>query len=119
MNEPESSLRGFTNLREAVAFIVRRLESGKVEELFFELKEAQTILARNAEFLSYFSKFIFTPLLEIHQKVDLRELYNGKDFPEDGTEYKLGGHMMELGCIHIDFVKRECDWALQNIWLCR
>jgi len=51
--------------------------------------------------------------------LDLRERYAGRDFPKDQNRFKLGGHMAELGCVHIDFVNWDGGWRLWNISVCR
>lgn len=119
MTKPVSSTRQFSNLSEAVAFIAECLESGDSAELLSELGQAQEYLAQRPDHLEYFSKFVFGALRDVHRRTDLRELYKGRVFPEKSTQFKLGGHMQELGCIHIDFEKRDRGWVLRDIWLCR
>jgi len=113
------SIKQFLDLSEAVAFIAECLDSGACAELFSELEKAQEHVARRPDHLDYFSKFVFATLRDIHRRTDLRELYRGRGFPEESAQFKLGGHMQELGCIHIDFEKRERGWALRDIWVCR
>jgi len=48
-----------------------------------------------------------------------RQLYAAREFPAAGGSFKLGGHMRELGHVHIDFVRVAGGWALDDIWKCR
>ena len=54
-----------------------------------------------------------------HKKTSLQELYIQKEFPKAKDKFKLGGHMAELGCIHIDFIKIDDKWYLEDIWNCK
>ena len=119
MARPRSSTRQFHDLSEGVAFIAECLESGSIAELHSDLELAEERLARRPDDLDYFSRFVFAQLCDIHRRTDLRELYRDRAFPEDSEHFKLGGHMKELGCIHIDFEKGHHGWALRDIWLCR
>jgi len=64
-------------------------------------------------------KSVLERLRQRHQQTPLPELYAGREFPQDGPSFKLGGHGRELGHIHIDFVKSAAGWQLQRIWMCR
>jgi hypothetical protein len=116
---PIPERKDFSNLSDAIAFIVECLESDAFERLHSQMESAQAKLARRPDHLDYFSRFLFQPLLAIQQRTDLRELYRDREFPMGEVHYKLGGHMQELRCIHIDFVKGERGWSLCDIWLCR
>ena len=119
MSKSGSNVKQFPSLSEAVAFIVACLESDAQARLLSECERGSAHLVRNPDYLDHFSRFVFSQLRDKHQETDLRTRYSDRVFPEDGTKFKLGGHMQELGCIHIDFVKRESGWALRDIWLCR
>jgi hypothetical protein len=49
----------------------------------------------------------------------LTEIFEGREFSEDATTFKLGGHDKELGHCHIDFVKNGGLWLIVKIWQCR
>lgn len=117
--ESTKSNSQFALLSEAVNFIARCLEAEKVTDLFWELERAQEHMAQSPDYLKYFSEFIFSPLREVHVCQDLRDLYQGRDFPRRDNKFKLGGHMAELGCIHIDFVRQGQGWSLVDISMCR
>jgi hypothetical protein len=52
-----------------------------------------------------------------HKAIDLRVRCRGQEFPDDVTEFKVGGH--NDGHIHIDFIKADGSWRLKDIWQCR
>ncbi len=52
-----------------------------------------------------------------HKAADLRGRCQGQEFPNDVTEFKVGGH--NDGHIHVDFVKADGSWCLKEIWICR
>jgi hypothetical protein len=62
---------------------------------------------------------IFSQLQGYQREMDFWLRYQGKRFPVDDQRFTLGGHMAELGCIHIDFQKVDGGWVLDNIWICR
>jgi len=55
----------------------------------------------------------------VHKKQPLPKLYAKRTFPAKGGAFKLGGHGKELGHIHVDFTKKDGDWVLQKIFVCR
>ena len=64
-------------------------------------------------------KVVFEVLKEQDQRTPLIKLYSDIEFPQDKDKFKLGGHMSELGFIHIDFVKKDGKWYIGDIWQCR
>jgi hypothetical protein len=58
-------------------------------------------------------------LADRHEQRSLRSRYSRRAFPIQEARFKLGGHGQELGHIHIDFVRSETGWQLENIWQCR
>jgi hypothetical protein len=54
-----------------------------------------------------------------HTGASLRSLYGRREFPDQATTFKLGGHDRELGHVHMDFVRAEVGWQLKEIWVCR
>ena len=85
----------FSSLADAVAFIVTCLDNDDHEKL---------------------AAACIKPL-EDHPSIP--DLYAGKQFPESETQFKLGGHAKELGHIHVDFVRNDDGWAIEEIWQCR
>lgn len=112
-------IRHFQTMNEAVDFICNTLEIGACEKLWSQIEQIEGHVARDPSYPKYFYTYIFCQMQELHQKLDFRRLYDGKSFPKDGKTAKLGGHMQELGCIHIDFLKYEKGWLLHDIWICR
>jgi hypothetical protein len=64
-------------------------------------------------------KYTFENLKKINEKNPILKTYEKIEFPEDKDNFKIGGHMKELGCIHIDFVKIQGKWFIQDLWTCR
>ena len=110
--------RQFTSLATAVDWIADCLEKDDVPQLLAAALGAAERVERDPCYAEYFGRACEL-LTERHQALDLRRLYQGRDFPGDSERFKLGGHMAELGCLHIDFVRREPGWFLWDIWLCR
>jgi len=119
MSRSKLKLPHFSVLSDAVAFIAGCLEAGDPADLLLAVRRAPQHVAHSADYRERFRTFIFLPLAEIHRCQDLRELYRDRAFPESGARFKLGGHMQELGCTHIDFVREEQGWLLEDIWICR
>ena len=108
INVTEKDYSAFSNLQEAVGFIVVCLE----KENYQKLSNACVGIDKPDE-------SILKALKEIHSKTPLTVLYVDKEFPKIETTFKLGGHMKELGFIHIDFIKNDNAWHLARIWICR
>lgn len=49
----------------------------------------------------------------------LAKVFEGRQFPKDGTTFKLGGCCMELKHCHIDFEKNGESWQIKRIYQCR
>jgi hypothetical protein len=109
----------FRTLAEAVDFIAARLEANEPEALMQATQALPHHLDWDPDYPSYFIRYLFTPLEEIHRRTDLRALYADREFPQEDTQFKLGGHMAELGCTHIDFERHGAVWHLHDIWMCR
>lgn len=97
----------FERLDHAVAFLAGKLDREALDELV--LSPAQAVKDYQA----------LTSLLATHRQKDLRKLYEGREFPAKGDEFKLGGHDSELGNVHIDFGRVGGAWRLEKIWMCR
>jgi hypothetical protein len=96
----------FTDLSDAVAFIVRCIEDnspGRFSEAFIESESIPRLRAN-----------IFDELVKINKRTPLTALYEGKQFPSNDSSFKLGGHDKELGHIHIFFVKTYGVWHLSE-----
>ena len=117
MDDP--GVKRFRQLSDAVGFVAQCLQSDDPEKLMSQLWRAERLLKPDSWHGDHFREFVFGQLKKIHEETDLQALYQDRIFPEDDTRLKLGGHMSELGCIHIDFAKRDEGWVIHDIWLCR
>jgi hypothetical protein len=118
MNDPKPA---FIDLSAAVEFIAQALDTDDHERLAdacveeFEWREDIPGLPMRRE---YRLREIAL-LADRHKRSSLRLLYAGRSFPSQDERFKLGGHGKELGHLHIDFVRSELGWQLENIWQCR
>jgi hypothetical protein len=115
---PEN-VRRFRSLSEAIDFIAVCLETDTTTGLSAEIEGLEALLSGDRGYAYYFVRDIFTPLKEIHEKKDLRNLYRDREFPTDEHGFKLGGHFSELGNIHISFMHRDGGWVIHDVWLTR
>ena len=99
----------FTALKDAVAFIADCLDKNDLDRLAAACANKDGRTNKNA----------LEALRRSNENTPLGKRYAGREFPTDKDTFKLGGHMSELGFIHIDFVKRDNAWRLDNIWMCR
>ncbi len=99
----------FTNLQQAVDFLATALESTNFVKISSTCLDSQ----RKP------NDAILISLQSLDQKRPLRELYADISFPTNAPTFKLGGHMKELGCTHIDFIQTNGVWKLQAMWICR
>jgi len=95
----------FATLSQATAFLDSCLEAKDAKRL-----EDATLQHQSTS---------FEALAKIHARIPLAKLYVGKEFPADRDRFKLGGHASELGHVHVDFLKRDGNWFLESIWMCR
>ena len=100
----------FSKVEDAVAFISQCVQTNDSERLF------NSCLAPGEK-----SSFIHIVerLKALNEETILSKLYAHKSFPWFGSRFKLGGHGFEWGHIHIDFVRKDGAWYLNNIWQCR
>lgn len=106
----------FVGLSQAVNFIASCLESNDPLRLHENMANTRQIEQTD---LLIFREFVFAQLQKRHEEIDLRSRYRQLHFPTGENRFKLGGHMAELGCIHIDFVKTDEGWLLDSITICR
>lgn len=109
----------FEDIDESIDFIAECIETNAAIALCAQFAYSLKPTTDQARYAMYFAQWVFPKLCECHQKLDLRTRYQDRKFPTKGGRYTLGGHAKELGHIHIDFVKSEQGWALDNIWECR
>ena len=100
----------FTNLQQAVDFIATALESTN----FVRIAEACLDVQQKPTFDLYLRS-----LQGLNQRKPLRTLYADKSFPTNALNFKIGGHMKELGYTHIDFIQTNGVWKLKTIYTCR
>lgn len=112
LTETQAGKKCFQTLPQAVGFIAELIERNSASELMAQF-------TRKPDHSDSFTEGIFPQLQSLHQAIDLRARYKGKHFPTNETRFELGGHLKELGCIHIDFQKTERGWVLDEIWQCR
>ena len=99
----------FTNLQQAVNFIATALETTNVAAL----AEACTNPRQRP------NEAEFAYLQGKHRDAPFRALYAKRAFPANAATFKLGGHMQELYCTHIDFIRTNGVWQLKGIWECK
>ena len=112
LTETDAGIKCFQTLSQAVGFIAEVIERKSASELMAQF-------AHEPHYSDSFTDGIFPQLQSLHQAIDLRARYKGKHFPTNETRFTLGGHLKELGCVHIDFEKTERGWVLDEIWQCR
>ena len=103
------------SLDKALSFIEKCLDDNNLNGLFDACREDRES--------DYMRPVVLEHLQQIQADVGLRSLYLDCSppvaFPQDAETFKLGGHNMELGHIHIDFCKVRSRWQLEAIWMCR
>jgi hypothetical protein len=117
--KPLKVSKRFQCLSEAVDFIAVCLETDAAENLASQIENLKGLLDADSGYAHYFAKSVFARLKEIHQEKDLRSLYREREFPAAEQGFKLGGHLSELGNIHIGFGQRDSSWVICDVWLTR
>jgi hypothetical protein len=107
--EPRSQIPVFQDLAAALGFIVGRLDAQDLNALAAAGEKASAESDGRA----------LEELRRRHDQQRLEVVFAGRSFPKDATRYKLGGHGVELGHIHIDFRYRDDGWVLEDIFICR
>lgn len=108
-DEKNEAPPSFTNLQQAVQFISASLTTTN----FVAIRHACVSPKGKPK------DHILLSLKQKHKETPLPELYAKTSFPTNSPRFKLGGHMKELGSIHIDFQKEKDLWRLTSIWMCR
>jgi hypothetical protein len=109
----------FQNLSQALKLLAECFERGTAGELFQYCAHHRRPQIAKSPLSAEFMGSVFSQLKRFHQELDFRVRYQARHFPEDARQYTLGGHMAELGCIHIEFYKTDSGWLLDDIWVCR
>lgn len=109
----------FQSLSQAIAFIAELIERNAASELMAQFAHIQRPPPTQPDDCDFFTNSIFPQLRKYHQETDFRARYKGMHFPSNETRFTLGGHMKELGCIHIDFARQEQGWVLESVWECK
>ena len=118
----ENSMVTFSQLGQAMEFLATNLAGRRYEAI------ADVCLASESEedrlpvmeMLPSHRKYRITAiklLADRHGELDLRLRYQRREFPQSGSDYKVGGH--DDGHLHVDFVRVEGGWRLKDVWLCR
>ena len=118
MNGANKDIKYFCSLSEAVVFIAECIGNNSASELMAQLAHVGRPTTM-IDYPAYFAQRIFPQLKQRHQEIDFRVRYKDQSFSVDDVRFKLGGHMKELGYIHIDFMKTDQGWVLDDIWECR
>jgi len=100
-------MRAFNDPQEAVWFLAAALDNDDLDGLAAASRQPLP------------AEWELKRLRERHAATPLPQLYAGREFPQHGNAFKLGGHDRELGHIHVDFVRAESGWELERIWMCR
>jgi hypothetical protein len=117
--QPQNASKRFQCLSEAVDFIAVCLETDAADNLASEIENLKALLEADSGYAHYFTKSVFALLKEIHREKDLRGLYREREFPATEQGFKLGGHLSELGNIHIGFRQQDNSWIICDVWLTR
>ena len=119
VTKTEAGILCFQTLSQAVECITEMIERDAAAELLAQCAQAHDPYPTRLVYPDTFTNRLFPQLRAFHLAIDFRTRYMHKRFPSKDTHFKLGGHMQELGCIHIDFTKIEQGWVLDSIWECR
>ena len=104
----------FDDLEEAMEFIAECIQYDDIDSLVMATRtsdEGAPPLKANPH--------IFDMLKERHGRLSYAELTKGQDFPEDATEFSVGGQGEKTGHVRIDFEKKGRRWRLRGIRDCR
>jgi hypothetical protein len=104
----------FTNLGVAIQFIIECLD----QDAYAKLSGACVGGRKPTVYLAQHRR-PFDMLKTAHKKQSLLDRYAKRDFPKSGDKFTLGGHRSEIGCLHVDFVKKDGNWFLGDIWDCK
>jgi hypothetical protein len=99
----------FGSVEKALTFVTSCLERDKIDELF----RACAAPSDKGVFACDVGR-----LHAIAQKVPLSRLYGNPTFPTKRSTLKIGGHSAKWGHVHIDFIKTDNGWSLQNVASC-
>jgi hypothetical protein len=109
----------FGQLSEAVEFLAARLDVGDLDGIADECSAAAIDSADGVPSRRPSRLGAIDELGRQHRSRDIRRLYEGRQFPDDLLQFKLGGHGAELGHVHVDFARAGESWVLKEIWICR
>ena len=104
----------YTSLSVAIQFIAECLD----QDAYVKLSGACIGGRKPKVYLAQHRK-PFDMLKEAHRKQSLQDRYPKRQFPKAESLFTLGGHMSQLGCLHVDFVKKDGNWFLGDIWDCK
>lgn len=107
----EAKKPGFTNITQAVEFLAQCLHQD-------DLARLTNACVRPFDDAQMHSN-VFVDLKEIDAHKPLTEIYSGKEFPTNTSDFTMGGHAKELGFINIPFVKTNGVWFIRDYFYCR
>lgn len=101
----------FKTPRDVLSFIRRCLNDQDVDRLY------DAALEETAEF---WRDRMFDDLRQIEDSETLEEVFLVDDqFPDDQSDYKMGGHGSRTRHLHLDLIRVNSIWRLKEIWKCR
>ena len=112
---PPGPAGSFRDLEEAFDFMSECFESDDYNRFYEAIIDRKEKYSPGIERV----KEYFFMLKGVHMNKSLREIYSDREFPLDDGEFKLGGHMSELGFLHINFRKKGDYWYLASVYTCR
>ena len=111
--------RSFKTLVEALDFIATCLENDDIGLLGAEMTRTEYHLHHHPD-RAYYLKHYFEVLRVHHLELDIRNLYQDRDFPASDDFFRIGGYSSSpLGHRYIEFVKVDDGWWIQNIGIMR
>ena len=111
-NEPAEE-PAFTNLADAVTFIVKCIDDDDTNQFFNAVAEP------TRDFQTHFNRLakVFVELKRQQSLSPLQTRYIGKDFPTNATTFGLGGPGKELGNIDVYFVQSNGVWRITDAYI--
>lgn len=107
-------VRTFATLSAAVDYLAHCLETNALIGLLGDINDVSRQVGHSKALIDRF-KDVFLQLQELHAQHDLRQRFQGIDFPPDADEFQLDGDLARQGDLDIHFLRTEEGWALERI----